>query len=622
MGRRHWIIVFLRLTRMAFIACLLLLAPIIPAYAFDPCGSAAPDSTDAASALVTPFSLERTASSGSKSLRRLSGDTRYDTMAAISEEGFDRASTVVIASGDNFPDALAASSLAGALDSPILLTSGSSLSPQTESEVRRLGATRAIILGGEAAVSRDVEARLGSLGLNVQRIAGALRQNTAEQIAQELSKMVKPDTAIIASAYAPWDSLSVSSYAYSKNAPVFLTSEDDVLSDATLAAIGSIPSIKRIVIVGGPSAVSSRVESQLSAYSIDRWWGQTRYETSACIAENAISEGLSASCAAFASGASFPDALSGGALVGERGGVTLLVSPASLGEGRSFIFRHWGSMGACFILGGSQAIAPAVEAEAHQALGLDVSADDSGVPVNRTVLVFSPHQDDEVLSMGSFVSRAEEKGCDVKAMLCTDGSKSWVREELSNGLGCDFHGGKHVYSLSVPEFVDARDAEFELSCKALGAECYGTSSSSIRAKDGELTLTQAKSIIRAYLAKYPDAVVCTMSPLVGQNQHSDHRTLGQAALDLYKEGLIKDLRLFVEPYNLSEFLQNNPEVGLCKTSAQTERGQAAVVSAVGAYANWSPSSGRYAIGYHSVGPSFDLLEDSEDVSLWHTGSTL
>ena len=113
-----------------------------------------------------------------------------------------------------------------------------------------------------------------------------------------------------------------------------------------------------------------------------------------------------------------------------------------------------------------------------------------------------------------------------------------------------------------------------------------------------------------------------MSPLVGQDQHSDHRTLGQAALDLYKEGLIKDLRLFVEPYNLSEFLQNNPEVGLYKTSAQTERGQVAVVGAAEAYANWSPSSGRYAIGYHSVGPSFDLLGDSEDVSLWHTGSTL
>ena len=619
MGSYRWHFIRLYQTVAALVTCSLFLVSVTPAYAFDPCGSIAPDSTDAASALVAPYSLGRTASSSSKSLRRLSGDTRYDTMAAISEEGFDRASTVVIASGDNFPDALAASSLAGPLDSPILLTSGSSLSPPTESEVRRLGATRAIILGGEAAVSRDVEARLGSLGLNVQRMAGTLRQNTAEQIAQELSKMVKPDTAIVASAYAPWDSLSISSYAYSKSAPVFLTSEDGALSDATLEAIRSIPSIRRIVIVGGSAAVSPRVESQLSAYSIDRWWGQTRYETSSCIAENAISEGLSASCVAFTSGASFPDALSGGALVGERGGVTLLVSPTSLGECRSFIFKHWGAMGTCFIFGGDQAIAPAVEAEARQALGLGISGDDADVPADRTVLVFSPHQDDEILSMGSFASRAEEKGCDVKAVLCTDGSKSWVREELNNGLGCDFHDGKHAYLLSVSEFVEARDAEFALSCKALGAECFGVASSSTRPRDGELTLAQAKSIIRAYLAKYPDAVVCATSPLVGQDQHSDHRTLGQAALDLYKCGEIKDLRLFVEPYNLSEFLQNNPGVSLFKTSAQTAHGQQAVSDAIDAYANWNPSSACYAIGYHSVGPSFDLLGESGDCSVWHAG---
>lgn len=56
-------------------------------------------------------------------LTRLSGITRYDTMSRIADTAFpDTASTVVIASGENYPDALAASGFAGVKDSPILMT--------------------------------------------------------------------------------------------------------------------------------------------------------------------------------------------------------------------------------------------------------------------------------------------------------------------------------------------------------------------------------------------------------------------------------------------------------------------------------------------------------------------
>lgn len=66
-------------------------------------------------------------------LARLSGITRYDTMSWIVDTAFpDSTSTVIVASGENYPDALAASGFAGVLDAPILMTDPLYLSNQTK----------------------------------------------------------------------------------------------------------------------------------------------------------------------------------------------------------------------------------------------------------------------------------------------------------------------------------------------------------------------------------------------------------------------------------------------------------------------------------------------------------
>ena len=63
---------------------------------------------------------------------RVSGATRYGTASAAAATGFpDGATNVVLASGEAFPDALAAGGLAGTLDAPILLTPSAELSDET-----------------------------------------------------------------------------------------------------------------------------------------------------------------------------------------------------------------------------------------------------------------------------------------------------------------------------------------------------------------------------------------------------------------------------------------------------------------------------------------------------------
>lgn len=314
------------------VAIALLAAPLgaVRALAFDPCGSEPPSALDLQTQMA-PLTLDNgplplSGSSSSSTVRRLWGDTRYDTMRVVATTGFTRASTVVLACGDNYPDALAAASIAGINDSPVLLTGKDALPTQTADAIKLLGANKAILLGGEAAVSSNVANSLAGMGLEVSRIQGQTREQTAALIAEDVVSKSSPDTIIIANGYAPWDSLSVSPYAYSNGFPILLTSSNGLLSDDVLKSIYAMPGIKKAIVVGGPNAVSEGVSSQLTGLQVQRWWGQTRYETSKAIASHSISSGSSPSVVGIASGENFPDALTGGALIGARKGVLLLSS--------------------------------------------------------------------------------------------------------------------------------------------------------------------------------------------------------------------------------------------------------------------------------------------------------
>ncbi|HSQ22537.1 MAG TPA: cell wall-binding repeat-containing protein, partial [Coriobacteriia bacterium] len=83
---------------------------------------------------------------------RLAGTDRYATSAQISESTFKSASTVVLATGRNFPDALAAAPLAYQLDGPVLLVNEGVVPDAILDEIERLGATSAYIVGGTTAV--------------------------------------------------------------------------------------------------------------------------------------------------------------------------------------------------------------------------------------------------------------------------------------------------------------------------------------------------------------------------------------------------------------------------------------------------------------------------------------
>lgn len=58
---------------------------------------------------------------------RLAGTDRYSTAAAIAKQGWAQSNYVVLAYGENFPDALSSGVLANKYNAPILLTKSTNL---------------------------------------------------------------------------------------------------------------------------------------------------------------------------------------------------------------------------------------------------------------------------------------------------------------------------------------------------------------------------------------------------------------------------------------------------------------------------------------------------------------
>ncbi len=95
--------------------------------------------------------------------RRVWGADRYATAAAVSADRFPTAATVFVATGLDFPDALAGAAAAGAAGSPVLLVGRDTIPSATRNEITRLSPTDIVVLGGSAVVSSQVAADLDAM---------------------------------------------------------------------------------------------------------------------------------------------------------------------------------------------------------------------------------------------------------------------------------------------------------------------------------------------------------------------------------------------------------------------------------------------------------------------------
>ncbi|MEN9804752.1 MAG: hypothetical protein RIS41_1599 [Actinomycetota bacterium] len=113
-------------------------------------------------------------------ITRVFGLDRYETASAVGAI-WEEAGTVFVATGDKFPDALAAGAAASSYGVPVLLVRPNSIPASTRLLLDRLGPTTIVLAGGTAAISAQVERDLRALtGANIIRLGGVDRYETAD----------------------------------------------------------------------------------------------------------------------------------------------------------------------------------------------------------------------------------------------------------------------------------------------------------------------------------------------------------------------------------------------------------------------------------------------------------
>ena len=108
------------------------------------------------------FALGGPAAAADPTATAIVGVDRYDTARKVADTFFSGPTSVAVASGVNFPDALAGGAHIARKPGPLLLTDPFSLSPATDQYVRANKSTIgvAFIYGGPAAVSDAVAAQV------------------------------------------------------------------------------------------------------------------------------------------------------------------------------------------------------------------------------------------------------------------------------------------------------------------------------------------------------------------------------------------------------------------------------------------------------------------------------
>jgi len=238
--------------------------------------------------------------------KRIAGDNRYSTAVEISKEGWETSNTVIIATGENFPDALCAAPLAKQLDAPILLTDKNALNAITSLELTRLMVKKVYIIGGPGVVSETVKQLIESKGIACERIFGNNRYATSIEVAKHLNLA---DKIVVATGNDFPDALSIAPIAAKNGFPIILTDKTNL--PEVVRTYLSNKNIIKSYIIGGTGVITDNVKAQLPLP--DRIYGSNRYETNIAIL-NRLSSDLNFTTSFLATGNDFPDALAGSAL--------------------------------------------------------------------------------------------------------------------------------------------------------------------------------------------------------------------------------------------------------------------------------------------------------------------
>jgi putative cell wall-binding protein/Tol biopolymer transport system component len=199
-------------------------------------------------------------------VERISGADRFVVSAAIVHTFFPVGVDVAyVASGENFPDALSGSAVAGHGKNPVLLVTKDGVPEPIKAELSRLKPKKIVVLGGTAALSDSV-----LTALSPYAVSGSVTRITAPDrfalsaTASSMTFAADTTTVYVASGVAFPDALSGSPAATRRGGPVLLV-QPNALPAAVAAELDRLRPT-RIVVLGGTAAVSDGVLAELKKH--------------------------------------------------------------------------------------------------------------------------------------------------------------------------------------------------------------------------------------------------------------------------------------------------------------------------------------------------------------------
>lgn len=311
-----------------------------------------------------------------KPVERLAGGDRVGTAIATSQAAWETfgdagtgrrtAKSVTLSRSDLFADALGGAGFAAHQQGPLLLTDPKHMDPATLKELQRVlgpgsGANgpTVYLLGGDSALSPDVQKALATANYHVVRIGGGNRFDTAVKIAQQDSG-TKPSKVLVATGINYPDALAAGAAAGANANAVVVLTNDKTMPPETAAYLNSI-SGAAVYGVGGQAVAALGARQQIPLKGADR------VATSMLVARTLFDTPGSVG---FATSMNWPDSLAGGALQGTVAGPLILVDPA---HGLTADEQQWLKQAATAIdsvqIYGGPAAVPAIETQVGTDIG-------------------------------------------------------------------------------------------------------------------------------------------------------------------------------------------------------------------------------------------------------------
>lgn len=188
---------------------------------------------------------------------RMAGEDRYETAAKIAEQG--RNDTAFLVSGQNLADAVSIASVSAKKGSPILLTNGKDLSPDTLTFLNNSDIKEVIVIGGSASVPDSI---LDYIHPTVTRISGSDRYETNSLVVNGYYQ--NTENAIIANGETLVDAFCAAPISNLLNSPIILTQKDIFPESALNYVLKN--NQKNIIVIGGVNSVAPKALLNLSRH--------------------------------------------------------------------------------------------------------------------------------------------------------------------------------------------------------------------------------------------------------------------------------------------------------------------------------------------------------------------